>query len=135
MDDIIFGSTAQGMVNEFAIIMTNKFQMSTNREINFFQGLQVKQVPQGISIHQEKFTSKLLKKYAMENCSSAKVPMAFDYMISANPSAESVEHKNYRGMIGSLMYITVSKPDIVFAKGLCARYHADPKVSHFTAVK
>ncbi|XP_023756123.1 uncharacterized mitochondrial protein AtMg00810-like [Lactuca sativa] len=135
VDDIIFGSIYQGMVNEFAKLMTKKFKMSMNREINFFLGLQVKQVPQGIFIHQVKYTSELLKKYSMDNCFAAKVPMAFGYKISADPSGESVDHKTYRGMFGSLMYLTHNILNIVFATGLCSRYQADPKVSDLTAVK
>ncbi|XP_023763619.1 uncharacterized mitochondrial protein AtMg00810-like [Lactuca sativa] len=71
----------------------------------------------------------------MDNCSSAKVPMAFGYKISADPSGEYVDHKTFRGIIGSLMYLTVSRTDIVFATGVCARYQAGPKVSHLTAAK
>ncbi|XP_023734792.1 secreted RxLR effector protein 161-like [Lactuca sativa] len=123
------------MVDDFARLMTNKFQMSMNKEINFFLGLQVKQIPQGIFIHQEKYTSELLKKYFMDNFSSAKVPMTFGYKISDDPSGEPVNHKTYRGLIGSLMYLTASRPNIVFATGVCARYHADTKVSHMTASK
>ncbi|XP_052623759.1 uncharacterized mitochondrial protein AtMg00810-like [Lactuca sativa] len=109
--------------------------MSMNREINFFLGLQVKKVPQGIFIHQEIYTTELLKKYSMDNCSSAKVPMAFRYKISANPSGESVDHKPYRGIIGSLMYLTASRPDIVFATGVGVMYQADSKMSHMTTTK
>ena len=123
------------MVDDFSKIMTSKFQMSMNKEINFFLGLQVKQVHQGIFIHQEKYTSELLKKYSMDNCSSVKVPMAFGYKISANPTGESVDQKTYQGMIRSLVYLTASRPEIVFSTSLCARYQADPKVSHQTAVK
>ncbi|XP_023731201.1 uncharacterized mitochondrial protein AtMg00810-like [Lactuca sativa] len=123
------------MVDDFARLMTNKFQMSMNREIKFFLGLKVKQIPQGIFIHQEKYTSELLKKYSMDNCSSAKVPMTFGYKISADPSGEPVDHKTYRGLIDSLMYLTASRPDIIFAMGVCARYQADLKVSHMTAAK
>ena len=61
--------------------------------------------------------------------------MAFGYKISADSTGESIDHKTYRGMIGSLMYLTASRPDIVFATGLCVRYQADPKVSHLNAVK
>ena len=95
VDDIFFGSTDQGLVDEFALLMTNKFKMNINREINFSLGLQVKQIPQEIFIHQEKYTTELLKKYSMDNCSLAKVPMAFGFKISADPSGESVDHKNY----------------------------------------
>ncbi|XP_023742295.1 uncharacterized mitochondrial protein AtMg00810-like [Lactuca sativa] len=134
VDDIIFSSTKQGMVNNFAKLMTSKFQMSMNRDINFFLGLQVKQVPQGIFIRLEKHTSKLLKKYSINNCSLDKVPMAFGYKISVDPTGEPADHKTYRGMIGSLMYLTTNRPVIVFATGLCARHQVDPKVSHLTAV-
>ncbi|KAL7598555.1 uncharacterized mitochondrial protein AtMg00810-like [Lactuca sativa] len=61
--------------------------------------------------------------------------MAFKYKISTDPSGESVDHKTYKGIIGSLMYPTASRPDIVFATGVCARYQADPKMSHMTAAK
>ncbi|KAL7599554.1 hypothetical protein Lser_V15G26206 [Lactuca serriola] len=123
------------MVDEFTKIMTSKFQMSMNIEINSFLGLQVKQVPQGIFIHEEKYTSELLKKFSMDNCSSAKVPMAFEYKISVDPTGDSVDQKIYQGMIGALMYLTASRSNIVFAMCLCARYQYDPKVSHLTAVK
>ncbi|KAL7616521.1 hypothetical protein Lser_V15G01933 [Lactuca serriola] len=71
----------------------------------------------------------------MDNCSSAKVPMAFGYKIYVDPSGESVDHKTYRGINGSLMYLNASRTNIVFAMGVCARYQADPKVSHMTAAK
>ncbi|XP_052627199.1 uncharacterized mitochondrial protein AtMg00240-like [Lactuca sativa] len=71
----------------------------------------------------------------MDNCSSAKVPMAFGYKISADPSGEYVDHKTYRGIIGSLMYLTAGRPDIAFATGVCARYQTNPKASHLTAAK
>ena len=67
-----------------------------NREINFFLGLQVKEFPQGLFIHQEKYTSEQLKEYSMDNCSSAEVLMAFGYKISVDPSGESTYHKTYR---------------------------------------
>ncbi|XP_023746232.1 secreted RxLR effector protein 161-like [Lactuca sativa] len=71
----------------------------------------------------------------MDNCFSAKVPMAFGFKIFTDPSGESVDHKTYRGTIGSHMYLTASRPNIVFATGVCARYQADLKVSHMTAAK
>ncbi|KAI3691360.1 hypothetical protein L2E82_49707 [Cichorium intybus] len=135
VDNIIFGSTNQAMVDEFAKVMTDKFHMSMNREINFFLGLQIKQTKRGIFIHQEKYTNELLKKFSLENCSTAKVPISTNHKISADPEGEQVDHKLYRGMIGSLLYLTASRPDIMFSTCLCARYQAAPKMSHLTAVK
>ncbi|XP_042754368.1 secreted RxLR effector protein 161-like [Lactuca sativa] len=71
----------------------------------------------------------------MDNCSSDKVPMAFGYKISVDPSGESVDHKSYKGIIGSLMCLTASRLDIIFATSVYARYQADPKVSHMNAAK
>ncbi|KAL7595927.1 hypothetical protein Lser_V15G28977 [Lactuca serriola] len=71
----------------------------------------------------------------MDDCSSSKIPMAFGYKIYADPFGESADHKTYRGMLGSLICLIASRPDIVFATGLCARYQPDPKVSHLTVVK
>ncbi|KAI3510720.1 hypothetical protein L1887_17853 [Cichorium endivia] len=95
VDDIIFGSTNQAMVDEFAKVMTDKFHMSMNREINFFLGLQIKQTKRGIFIHQEKYKNELLKKFSLENCSTTKVPISTNHKIFADPEGEPVDHKLY----------------------------------------
>ncbi|KAI3494629.1 hypothetical protein L1887_40558 [Cichorium endivia] len=69
------------------------------------------------------------------SCSTAKVPISTNHKIFADPEGEPVDHKLYRGMIGSLLYLTASRPDIMFSTCLCARYQASPKMSHLTAVK
>lgn len=105
------------MVDDFTKLVTSKFQMSMIRGIIFFLGLHVKQVPKGIFIDQEKYTNELLKKYLMDNNSLVKVPMTFSYKITADSTRESVYPIVYRGMIGSLLYRTASRPDIVFITG------------------
>ena len=135
VDDIIFGSTDSSLVEEFSKLMASKFKMSMNRELSFFLGLQVKQVNQGIFIHQERYVKDLLKKYDMEHGATAKVPMPFAHKLNPDPTGDNVDQKKYRGMIGSLLYLTASRPDIVFATCLVARYQASPKASHLTAVK
>ena len=77
----------------------------------------------------------MIKKYSMDNCSSKKVPIAFGYKITADPTEESINQKVYRGVIDSLMYMAISRLDIIFAMGWCASYQADPKVSHLNSVK
>ncbi|KAL7598804.1 hypothetical protein Lser_V15G25003 [Lactuca serriola] len=103
------------MVVDFEKLIINRFQMSMNRELSFFLGLQVKQSNRGIFIHQEKYISELLKKYLMDTCASAKVPMGFGDKIFADPSGAAVDEKKYRGMIGSLLCLTASRPGIMFA--------------------
>ena len=93
VDDIIFGSTDPVMVADFMKLMINKFQMSMNRELSYFLGLQVKQVEQGIFIHQERYVKDLLKKYNMEHGSPAKVPMPFAHKITTDLSGEAIDQK------------------------------------------
>ena len=135
VDDIIFGSTNSDMCKEFSDLMTKSYEMSMMGELTFFLGLQVKQTKTGIFINQGKYVKDLLKKFEFTNCSSLATPMSPAVKLHADPDGKSVNITAYRGMIGSLLYLTASRPDIMFATCLCARYQADPKESHLLAVK
>ena len=104
-------------------------------ELTYFLGLQVKQVSDGIFICQSKYVNDLLKKFDLVNCSSAKTPMATATKLELNNSEKKVDISSYRGMVGSLLYLTASRPDIMFATCLCARFQADPRESHLIAIK
>ncbi|KAJ9547540.1 hypothetical protein OSB04_020083 [Centaurea solstitialis] len=101
--------------------------------INFFLGLQVRQFSDGIFINQSKYIFDLLKKYDMSGCHSIGTPMATGNSIDPDHEGKDVDLRNYRSMVGSLMYLTASRPDIMFATCVCARYHAKPKESHLAA--
>ncbi|XP_023762221.1 uncharacterized mitochondrial protein AtMg00810-like [Lactuca sativa] len=103
--------------------------------LNYFLGLQVRQSPKGIFIGQEKYIKNLLKRYAMENASTAKTPMSTFYKLDSDLDGKSIEQKHYRGMIGSLLYRTASRPNIMFSTCLCAHFQANPKESHLIEVK
>ena len=135
VDDIIFGSTCEKLSNEFAEVMASKFEMSLMGELNFFLGLQVKQLPNGIFINQSKYTNDMLKKFSFADAKPAKTPMSPSVKLNADPTGVEVNPTLYRGMIGSLMYLTASRPDITFATSMCAHFQANPKESHLTAVK
>jgi hypothetical protein len=135
VDDIIFGSTDVSMCKEFEFLMQNEFEMSMMGELTFFLGLQVKQSSEGIFINQAKYIQDLLKKYKLTEVSPMRTPMATGLKLHKDLSGVSVECKLYRGMIGSLLYLTASRPDIMFATCICARYQSDPKESHMSAVK
>ena len=135
VDDIIFGSTSYKLCKQFEKLMTTKFEMSMMGELTYFLGLQIKQTEKGISICQEKYLRNLLKKYELTDCSSVKTPMVPPNNLGPDLTGKSVNQTQYRGMIGSLMYLLASRPDIQFSVCLCARYQADPKESHLTAVK
>ncbi|KAJ9561670.1 hypothetical protein OSB04_006830 [Centaurea solstitialis] len=99
------------------------------------KGLQIKQSEKGIFINQGKYVHEMLKKFDLTSCTPMKTPMAPPLSLDKDSKGKPVDVTLYRGMIGSLLYLTASRPDIMYSTCLCARYQAEPKESHLTAVK
>nr|GEW13800.1 retrovirus-related Pol polyprotein from transposon TNT 1-94 [Tanacetum cinerariifolium] len=118
-----------------AWLMKDKFQMSSMGELTFFLGLQVKQKKDGIFISQDKYVVEILKKFGLTEGKSASTPIDTEKPLLKDPDGEDVDVHIYRSMIGSLMYLTSSRPDIMFAVCACAHFHVTPKASHLHAVK
>ncbi|GJY88011.1 copia protein [Tanacetum coccineum] len=123
------------MCDDFAKIMHDEFEMSMMGELNFFLGLQIKQLDDGIFFNQSKYIKEMLKKFGLEDSKPIKTPMSTETKLTRDEEGESVDNTKYRGMIGSLLYLTASRPDIMFSVCLCARFQEDPKTSHLEAVK
>nr|XP_016497994.1 PREDICTED: uncharacterized mitochondrial protein AtMg00810-like [Nicotiana tabacum] len=104
-------------------------------ELNFFLGLRIKQSPSGSMIHQQKYTKELIKKFKIEESEEIDTSIATATKLHADEPGSSVDQELYRGMIGSLLYLNASRPNIVFSVGLYARFQANPKESHLTALK
>ncbi|GKE15650.1 putative ribonuclease H-like domain-containing protein, partial [Tanacetum coccineum] len=135
VDDIIFGSTKKKLCTEFEKMMHKKFQISSMGELTFFLGLQVKQKEDGIFISQDKYVTEILKKFSFSDVKTASTPMETHKPLLKDADGEDVDEHMYRSMIGSLMYLTSSIPDIMFDVCVCARFQVNPKVSHLHAVK
>ncbi|GKC60338.1 putative ribonuclease H-like domain-containing protein, partial [Tanacetum coccineum] len=135
VDDIIFGSTKKVLCTEFEKLMHKKFQMSSIGELAFFLGLQVTQKDDGIFISQDKYVEEILKKFGFSTVKITSTPMETSKPLLKHAEAEDVDVHLYRSMIGSLMYLTASRPDIMFAVCACARFQVTPKVSHLHVVK
>ncbi|WVZ63384.1 LOW QUALITY PROTEIN: hypothetical protein U9M48_013021 [Paspalum notatum var. saurae] len=135
VDDIIFGGSSHALVSSFAEQMSREFEMSLVGELQFFLGLQIKQGPEGTFVHQAKYTRDILKKFDMGDSKPMTTPMSTNTVLDADEDGEAVDQKEFRGMIGSLLYLTATRPDIQFAVRLCARYRASPRTSHRQAVK
>ena len=135
VDDIIFGSTNASLCKEFSELMQDEFEMSMMGELKFFLGIQINQCKDGVYVHQSKYTKELLKKFKLEDCKVMNTPMHPTCNLSKEDEGAKVDQKLYRGMIGSLLYLTASRPDILFSVCLCARFQSDPRESHMTAVK
>ncbi|GJW37087.1 putative ribonuclease H-like domain-containing protein [Tanacetum coccineum] len=135
IDDIIFGSTKKELSTEFEKLMHDKFQMSSMGELTFFLGLQVQQKHDGIFISQEKYVAEILKKFDFINVKTTSTPIETNKALVKDEEAEAIDVHLYRSMIGSLMYLTASRLDIMFAVYACARFQVTPKTSHLYAVK
>nr|KAJ0208804.1 hypothetical protein LSAT_V11C400202500 [Lactuca sativa] len=121
VDDIIFSSPNEILSKEFAEIMSQRFEMSMMGKMTFFLGLEVQQ--------------QRSVKYSLSDCKPASTPVSKTDKMHDDPTGTDVNHSLYRGMIGSLLYLMASRPDIMFGTILCARFQANPKESHLMAVK
>ncbi|GJT85565.1 putative ribonuclease H-like domain-containing protein [Tanacetum coccineum] len=134
VDDIIFGSTKRSWCDKFEALMKSRFQMSYMGELTFFIRLQVKQKEDGIFISQDKYVTKILKKFDFASVKTASTPIKTQKPLTKDEEAADMDVYLYRSMIGFLMYLTGSRPDIMFAVCACSRFQVTPKTSHLNAV-
>jgi hypothetical protein len=112
MEDIILGGSSHSLVARFAEDMSKEFDMSMMGELQFFLGLQIKQAKEGTFVHQAKYTKDVLKKFNMDDSKPPSTPMSTTTTLDADEDGEPVDHKEYRSMISSLLYLMATRPDI-----------------------
>nr|GEV27833.1 hypothetical protein [Tanacetum cinerariifolium] len=134
VDEIIFGSTQLKFSEQFEKLMHSKFEMFMMGELKFFLGIQIHQSPCGIFINQAKYAQEIHIKHGMTSCDSIGTPMATKHQ-DVDLSGTLVDQTKYQSMVGAVMYLTASRPNIVHATCYCARYQAKPTEKHLTAVK
>ncbi|KAK6145403.1 hypothetical protein DH2020_022223 [Rehmannia glutinosa] len=133
--DETFAPVARLEAIRIFLAYAGKFEMSMMGESFFFLGLQVKQI-EGWNLNKSnKVHGDLMKKFGMEKKSSVKIPMNTSVKMDMDADGKVVDQTRYRALIGSLLYLTASRPDITFAVGVCARFQSAPKESHMTAAK
>jgi hypothetical protein len=135
VDDIIFGSTNNFFCDEFSKFMTDRFEMSMMGELKFFLGFQIKQLEDDMFISQTKYTHDLLKKFGMDKAKPIKTLMGTNGHLDLDMGGKSVDQKVYRSMIGSLLYLSTYRIDIILSVCMCARFQATPKECYLRAVK
>ncbi|XP_050937143.1 uncharacterized mitochondrial protein AtMg00810-like [Cucumis melo] len=104
-------------------------------EFSCFLGLQIKQKNDGIFISQEKYARNMVKKFGLEQARNKRTPAATHVILTKDTKGAKVDHKLYKSIVGSLLYLTANRPDIAYAIGICTRYQADPHITHLEAVK
>jgi hypothetical protein len=114
--------------------MSKEFKMSMMGELQFFLGLQIKQAKEGTFVHQAKYMKDILKKFKMGDSKPLSTPMSTTTVLDADEDRELVDQKEYWSMIDSLLYLTVTRPNIQFSVCLCARFQASPMTSHRLAI-
>jgi len=122
VDDIIFGSTNESLCQDFMSLVQDEFEMSMMDELNFFLGLQVKQTKKGTFLCQSKYSKELLKKFEMDKCKEATTPISTSCYLDLDEKGVSINQTKYRGLIGSLLYLTASRLDIMFSVCMCFRF-------------
>jgi hypothetical protein len=122
MDDIIFGGSSHTLMSIFQEMIESEFQMSMMGELVFFSGIQVKQTKQATFVHQAKYTNDLMKKFNMVELKPVSTLMSSVASLDPDEDGEAMDQREYRSMIGSLLYLTATRPDIQFVMGLCTHF-------------
>jgi hypothetical protein len=132
---ILSGGSLHNLVAKFADEMSREFEMSMMGKLQYFLWLQIKQVKDGTFVHQTKYTKDMLRKFQMQDVKPMSTPMGSTTTLFADEDGELVDQREYRSMIGSLLFLTTTRPDIQFSVCLCARFQASPRTSHQQAIK
>jgi hypothetical protein len=116
-------------------MMANEFEMSMIGELSYILGLQIKQLKNDTFVSQSKYIKDMFKKFSMIDSQSISTQMGTNSNLDSDASGNMVDQKLYRSMIGSLLYVTVSRLDVMFSVCMCARFQASPRESHLKATK
>jgi hypothetical protein len=135
VDDIKFGSTNKSFCDEFNKIMRDRIEMSMLRVLTFFLGFPIKQTKERTFISQMKYMRDILKKFIMDMAKPIKTSMGTNDHLDLDLGGTSVDQKVYRSMVGSLLYLCASRPNIILSMCMCTRFQAAPKDCHLRAVK
>nr|AAL58228.1 putative gag-pol polyprotein [Oryza sativa Japonica Group]ABF96256.1 retrotransposon protein, putative, unclassified [Oryza sativa Japonica Group] len=135
VDDLIYTGNSEKMMQDFKRDMMHTYEMSDLGLLHYFLGMEVHQSDEGIFISQRKYAENILKKFKMDNCKSVTTPLLPNEKQKARDGADKVDPTIYRSLVGSLLYLTATRPDIMFAASLLSRYMSSPSQLNFTAAK
>lgn len=135
VDDVLLTGSNVELMENFKVEMKNHFEMSDLGLMTHFLGIEVLQSRQGIFTCQENYIKKVLEKFGMENRKKVETPLAADMKIMKEDVAEKINPTTYRSLIGCLLYITATRPDILFATSVLSRYMSSRSALHFKIAK
>lgn len=135
VDDLVFTGNSDKMIEAFKTSMKMEFEMTDMGLLHYFLGIEVKQKKDAICISQQKYAREILNRFNMSDSCSSPTPMEFGLKLTKDSSDEAVDSSLYRSLVGSLMYLTATRPDILFAVSLISRFMEFPKKCHWEAGK
>lgn len=135
VDDLLVTGSTADLIKKFKAQMMEVFEMTDLGDMTYFLGMEIQQTQQGIFIGQQKYAKEVLKKFNMEDCKSMSTPLAQNDKFNKEDGAEKVDEGLYRSIIGCLMYLTATRPDIMYSVSLLSRYMHCASEVHYKAAK
>ncbi|KAG8489409.1 hypothetical protein CXB51_017388 [Gossypium anomalum] len=135
VDDLLVTGSKDELIEDFKKQMQDIFEMTDLGLMTYFLGMEVNQGEQGIFISQQAFALKVLSKFSMSKCKPASTPVALGEKLSSTSEHDRIDERGYRSLVGCLLYLTATRPDILYAVGLLSRFIYCCNVAHFKAVK
>ena len=135
VDDLIYTGNDRSLFDDFKQSMMSEFDMSDLGMMHYFLGIEVVQSSAGIFISQKKYVQEILDRFQMKNCNLVGTPTELGLKLMKDPEGKKIENTFYKQIVGSLMYLTATRPDIMHAVSLISRYMECPKELHLLAAK
>ncbi|KAH9669728.1 hypothetical protein KPL70_021911 [Citrus sinensis] len=135
VDDLIFTGSNPSLFEEFKRVMIKEFEMTDIGLMAYYLGIEIKHKEEGIFISQESYAKETLKRFKMNDCNPISTPVECGVKLSKHDEGEDIDPTFFKSLVGSLCYLTCTRPDILHAVGLVSRYMENPKTIHFKAAK
>ncbi|KAM1794490.1 hypothetical protein ACFX11_034959 [Malus domestica] len=135
VDDVVFTGNCEEMIEEFKRDMMRQYEMSDLGLLHHFLGIGVIQETTGIFIHQQKYAQSLLERFNLKGCKSVATPLITNEKLCKVDGSESADECLYRRMVGSLLYLTATRLDIMYAASLLSRFMHNPTRIHMGTAK
>jgi len=135
VDDIVYTGSSERLLSEFKREMMQRYEMSDLGLLHHFLGMEILQTDQGVFIHQGKYAKSLLSKFGLDDCKPVSIPLATGEKLKKLDESELADEGLYRRIVGSLLYLTATRPDLMYAASLLSRFMTGPTKIHMGAAK
>ena len=135
VDDLLFCGDDEKMIHDFKIEMMKRYEMSDMGLLHHFLGMEIYQENDGVFICQRKYSNNILKKFGMGDCNPTLIPLVVNEKMKKEDGEKKIDASIYRSMVGSLLYLCATRPDIMFASSMLSRFMNSPSQIHLGAAK